>query len=184
MAGQECSHIPGQGIVPRNNCCSRTQHTRIFYKKKESFQFKVFGKNKRTIRKRGLFRRASQNNFQSCGGDVVLFFSESHYCKIKMGLGLGTNNYAKLVSLKLLLLFAKERNVKSLQIFGDSTTVVNGSRRAQKCYNLFLLFMFEEIHRILDTFDFFLNSIRHVYMERNSKAALLSKEGIQLGHGQ
>jgi len=45
--------------------------------------------------------------------------------KIKIGLGLYTNNYAKLMSLNFLLLFAKEKNVNSLHLFGDFLNVIN-----------------------------------------------------------
>jgi ribonuclease HI len=41
-----------------------------------------------------------------------------------MGLGPGTTNYVELMSLKLLLIFAKEKNVNSLHIFGDSLNVI------------------------------------------------------------
>jgi hypothetical protein len=45
-----------------------------------------------------------------------------------MGLGFGSNNYAKLISLKLLYCLAKEKYINSLQIFGDSMNDVNVGR--------------------------------------------------------
>ena len=39
------------------------------------------------------FDGATQNN--SCGGGAVLFLSESHYFVMYMGLGEGTNNFAR-----------------------------------------------------------------------------------------
>ena len=51
------------------------------------------------------FDGAAQNSI--CGGGASLHLSENHFFHLKMGLGRGTNNYAELLSLKLLLLFAK-----------------------------------------------------------------------------
>jgi hypothetical protein len=57
------------------------------------------------------FDGASQENNTCCGGGAVLFLSNTHLFRLKMGLGPGTNNFAELMSLKLLLLFALEKNV-------------------------------------------------------------------------
>jgi len=51
--------------------------------------------------------------------------SENNSFKIKMGLCPGTNNYAELLSLKLLLLFVEEKEVETIQDFGDSLDVIN-----------------------------------------------------------
>jgi len=55
------------------------------------------------------FDGASQNNNLLCEVGTLLFLSKNHSYKLKMGLGPGTNNYDELVSLKLLLLFSKEK---------------------------------------------------------------------------
>jgi ribonuclease HI len=75
--------------------------------------------------------------------------------KIKMGFGAGTNNFAELMSLKLLLLFAKEKNVNSIQVFGDSQMVVKWVRNLQQCHNILLLPILEEDQRLVATFDTF-----------------------------
>jgi hypothetical protein len=75
------------------------------------------------------FDGASQNDGQICGGGVVLYLFESHYYNLTMGLGPGTNNYAELMALKLLLTFAGEKGINSLQIFGDSMVVINWIRK-------------------------------------------------------
>jgi ribonuclease HI len=79
--------------------------------------------------------------------------STTHLFKIKIGLGPGTNNYVELMSLKLLLLFAIEKRVESLQIFGDSLIVVNWARNTMKCHNIILFPLLEEVHRLLSSFD-------------------------------
>jgi hypothetical protein len=54
-----------------------------------------------------------------------LFLSESHFFKLTMGLGNGTNNYVEIMSFKILLLFSKEKGVISFQIFWDSMLAIN-----------------------------------------------------------
>jgi ribonuclease HI len=128
------------------------------------------------------FDGASQNNNQVCGGGALLYLSAHHFFKIKMGLGPGTNNYVELMALKLLLVFAGEKGVKSIQIFGDSMIAINWIRKAQNCQNLLLLPLLEEIFRLLDSYDTF--CVKHVYREHNYVADSLSKAGIHLPFGQ
>ena len=109
------------------------------------------------------FDGASQNNGLACGGGLVLFLSDSHFFKLNMGLGFDSNNYAELMALKLLILFAREKGVISLRIFGDSLNVVNWTRKLQRCHNIILAPLIEEIDKILNSFDSF--SIHHVYRE-------------------
>jgi ribonuclease HI len=99
-----------------------------------------------------------------------------------MGLGPGTNNYAELMSRKLLLLFAKEKNVNSLQIFGDSLNVINWVRKSQQCRNIHLLPILEEVQRLVGSFDTL--TVHHVFRERNMVTDQPSKGGVQMGHGQ
>lgn len=62
----------------------------------------------------GYFDGASQDGQMRCGGGGVLHKSEDHYFHISAGLGRGSNNYAELMSLRLLLLFALEQGCLSL----------------------------------------------------------------------
>jgi ribonuclease HI len=78
-----------------------------------------------------------------------------------MGLGAGTNNYAELMSLKLLLLFAKEKNVNSIQVFGDSQMVVKWVWNLHQCHNIIFLPILEEVQRLVASFDSF--DIHHVF---------------------
>ena len=106
----------------------------------------------------------------------MLFMSHSHYFKIKMGLGNGTNNFAELMALKLLLCYANERGCKILQIFGDSMIVINWKNKVKKCLNITLVALYEEVQRLTSTFNVI--TCRHVYRERNNDACRISKEGI------
>ena len=89
-----------------------------------------------------------------------------------MGLGAGTNNYAELMTLKLLLCFAIERNYKKLQVFGDSMVVINWLNKTKKCRIATLDALYEETTRSLSFFESI--SFKHVYRERNVDADMLN----------
>ena len=57
---------------------------------------------------------------QICGAGGLLYISDEHYFTFSVGLGLGTNNFAKLIALKLLFTLALKYEIHTLQIFGDS----------------------------------------------------------------
>jgi ribonuclease HI len=75
-----------------------------------------------------LFDEASQNQNHICGVGAVIHLSENNLLRIKIGLGPGTNNFFELMSLKLLLLFTGEKGIWSIQLFGNSTNVINWVR--------------------------------------------------------
>ena len=122
------------------------------------------------------FDGASQN--LTCGGGACLFLTQNHYFKISLGLGAGTNNYAELMTLKLLLCFTIERNCRNLQVFGDSMVVINWLNKTQKCRNASLDVLYEETCRSLSFFESI--SFKHVYREHNEEADKLSKVGLNL----
>ena len=98
-----------------------------------------------------------------------------------MGLGTGTNNYAELMALKLLLYFALERNYRKIQIFGDSLVILNWINKIQKCRNISLSALYEEANRLLSHFDAI--TCKHIYRERNEEADKFSKTGLNLEPG-
>jgi ribonuclease HI len=128
----------------------------------------------------GFFDGASQNN--TCEGGGILFLSDSHYFSLTFGLGMGTNNYAELMSLKLLIAFAIEKDCHSLNVFGDSMNVINWIRGTQRCINTRLATIVEDINFLQTSFDSL--TCRHVYRERNKEADRRSKEGVHLALGQ
>lgn len=73
-----------------------------------------------------------------------------HFFKIKMGLGQSTNNFAKLMTLKIMLQIEGEKGVRSIPLFEDSMNVINWSWKAQICHNIFLLPILEEIFKFLE----------------------------------
>ena len=114
-------------------------------------------------------------------GGATLFLNPTHHFQISMGLGSGTNNYAELMALKLLLCFAIESNCKKLQVFGDSLVIINWINKIQKCRNTSLDALFEKVSRLLANFESL--SLKHLYKEGNMEADRLSKAGINLEWG-
>ena len=59
------------------------------------------------------------------GAGGVLYIPDEHYFSYKARLGLGTNDYAELCALKLLLYLARRNSLDTFQIFGDSQLIIN-----------------------------------------------------------
>ena len=129
----------------------------------------------------GFFDGTSQDRQLSCGGGGVIFKSESHFFHFLVGLGRGSNNYAELMTLRLLLLFALEQGCLSFQVFGDSMLVIEWAKETVKCHVMILLPILEEVLRLKQQFIHI--SFTHVYRERNGVADQLSKEATQLEFG-
>jgi len=128
----------------------------------------------------GFFDGAAQNN--RCGGGAILYLSDAHYFVLTSGLGEGSNNYAELMSLKLLLIFALDKGCKKLNVYGDSMNVINWISLTQECRNRRLDILLSSIRMVLQNFDTF--SCRHVYRENNLVADVASKEGLRLVLGR
>ena len=79
----------------------------------------------------------------------------------------GTNNYAELMTLKLLLCFSIERNCRQLQVYGDSMVVINSMNKIQKCRTASLDALYEETTHSLSFFESI--SFTHVYREKNKE---------------
>jgi ribonuclease HI len=58
---------------------------------------------------------------------------------------MGSNNYAELMSLKLLIAFSIEKECHSFTVFGDSMNVINWIRGTQRCTNTRLANIVEDI---------------------------------------
>jgi len=128
----------------------------------------------------GIFDGAAQQ--QGCGGGLLFHRLETHYFQISMGLGPGTNNHAKLISLQHLLYFSITKNCRNLQIFGDSKTVIDwfNNRTVYHAYSL------KHILEEIVFFKTFFNqiSVSHTYRERNGTADQLSKEATHRPLGE
>lgn len=128
----------------------------------------------------GYFDGASQNN--RCGGEGIFFLSDSHHFSTTFGLGMGTSNFAELMSLKLIIAFAIEKGCHSLTVYKDSMNIINCIRGTQRCTNTRLAIILEDIKTLQISFDTL--TCCHVYRERNKEEDMRSKEGVQLAMGQ
>jgi ribonuclease HI len=128
----------------------------------------------------GFFDGASQQNI--CGGGGLLFLSASHYFIMTFGFRPGTNNFAELMSLKLLIAFTIEKGCLSLKVYGDSLNIINWIKGTQRCLNTRLAALVEDITRLQTSFDTFV--CQHVYRENNKEADQRSKEELNLAMGQ
>ena len=127
----------------------------------------------------GFFDGAAQN--ERCGGGAVLFLSDSHHFTLTMGLGVGSNNYAELMSLKLLLIFAIEKGINRLSVCGDSLNVIYWIMHIQECRNVRIANILSALQNVIQSLDAF--QCRHVYRENNKEADQASKEGLRLDFG-
>ena len=128
----------------------------------------------------GFFDGAAQNNV--CGGGDFLYVSDTHFYEIVARLGEGSKNYAELMCLKLLLIFAAEKGCRIINFMGDSMNVINWIKGSQQCRILRLENILQSIKDILSTFTLF--SCQHIYRENNVKADVALKAGLQLALGQ
>ena len=85
-----------------------------------------------------------------------------------MSFGFGTNNYAELLSLKILLGFAKNKKCQAIQVLCDSMLVISWIKGVQRCRNTNLELLLPEVSHIISNFDDF--SCMHIYREKNSRA--------------
>ena len=103
--------------------------------------------------------------------------TEDHSYNLKWGLGIGTNNKAELLALYMLLIFSHEIFLQRLQIFGDSMIVINWLKNAQRCHNILLTPILEEVSQLKTTFE--LITFCHIYRERNTEADRCLKEATR-----
>jgi hypothetical protein len=66
---------------------------------------------------------------------------------------MGSNNYAELMNLKLLISLTIEKDCHSFTVFGDSMNVINWIRGTQRCTNTRLANIVEDIKFLQTSFD-------------------------------
>eukprot|EP00253_Pinus_taeda_P004333 PITA_04333 len=125
------------------------------------------------------FDGASQQN--RAGAGICIHLNHEHSLRASVGLGQGSNNYAELSALRLLLCWSLKRNISSIQIFGDSMNVVKWVNGNAMCHNQILKTILEDIVSLKSRFHNF--SICHIFRENNTTADQLSKIGLQQALG-
>ena len=96
----------------------------------------------------GYFDGSAPRVPQICGAGGLLYLFDEHYFTFSAGLGLGTNNYAELLALKLLINLDLKQGVQTLQIFGDSQLVINWVSGKFRINNILLTQVLQEVIRI------------------------------------
>jgi len=127
------------------------------------------------------FDGAAQGNPQSCGGGGIIFWNDHRFLVSRAGLGEGTNNYAELMALKLILLLAVEKHIKRINIMGDSRIIISWANKSAACHIMRLRPILDEILLLVSRFDNI--TFTHIYREQNTQADLLSKEAVGLLYG-
>eukprot|EP00253_Pinus_taeda_P035654 PITA_35654 len=123
----------------------------------------------------GFFDGASQQN--RAGAGICIHLNKEHSIRASVGLGQGSNNYAELSALRLLMCWSLQKNISSIQIFGDSMNVVkwvNGNAMRQ---NQIFRAILDDIMSLKSHFYNF--SLCHIYRDKNTTAYQLSKAGLQ-----
>eukprot|EP00253_Pinus_taeda_P008941 PITA_08941 len=120
------------------------------------------------------FDGASQNN--TAGAGLVIHLDEGHFLLASVGIGTGSNNFAELTALKLLLCWLIHRHIFTIQIFGDSLNVINWVNGNSRCQNYMLRPLLDEIMILKQSFNGFF--LEHIYRNRNEDADKLSKEAL------
>ena len=99
-----------------------------------------------------------------------------------VGLGGGSNNFAELLSLKILLIFATKKGCRTLNVYGDSMNVIKWIKGIHTCQNIRLETILFSIKVVIETYTTF--NCQHVYRENNRLADRASKAGLQMEVGR
>ena len=129
----------------------------------------------------GYFDGSAAGVPQICGACGILYLSDEHSFAFSVGLRLGTNNFAELLALKLLITLALKQWVQTLQVFGDSQLVINWISGKFRINNILLTQILHEVIRIsnlLVKVDY-----EHIYCERNTKANALANASANVLEG-
>eukprot|EP00253_Pinus_taeda_P027180 PITA_27180 len=121
-------------------------------------------------------------NQDGCGGGFVLYINDHHRFFVKLGLGIGSNNFAELSVVHGLLHFALSRQIHSITILGDSLVVINWINNITHCHSHTLSNLLHDT--LIYKAAYNLCTCLHIYREHNSAADKLSKEATSLPRGE
>ena len=127
------------------------------------------------------FDGASQEEPLLGGAGGVLYLNEYSKTEITFAPGQGTNNKAELSALWVVLKIAAEKNVRNLQICGDSKLTIDWENSNLQINATHLQHLLKAIRSQLENFHS--TSFQHIYRELNEEADKLSKEALMLPLG-
>ena len=114
-------------------------------------------------------------------GRGYLYLSKQHWYSFKAGIGEGTNNFAELSAIRLLLRMDAEHKVRNFQIFGDSQITIKRISSQNMIHNVRLVLLLEQVHRLIDSLEKV--EIKHIYKEQNALVDELANDGAQMQEG-
>ena len=108
----------------------------------------------------------------------VTFLGDIYFHSFKEGLGLSSNNKAKLLALQVVLQLAFNFGIQKLHIFGYSLLVIEWIEKGKNVHNIFLWPLYDELMVIALSFQDM--CFQHIYREMNGVEDPLSNESLQL----
>jgi ribonuclease HI len=101
---------------------------------------------------------------------------------MKEALGKGSNNFAELMALRLLLKAGVDKNIRHIQVYVDSNLVIKWMKGIGQLLNIHLKILADQLKDIANSFEMI--TFTHVLREHNQEADRLSKEGYQVAEGR
>lgn len=124
------------------------------------------------------FDGASRGNPGPAGIGAVIFHNGQEIWASCQHIGTKTNNQSEYSALILGLKEALSRDIKTLQVFGDSQLVINQINGEYKVRNPGLQELYQEVQHLKTQFDNII--ITHVYREFNKRADQLSNMALDV----
>ena len=124
----------------------------------------------------GYFDGSALGDPRTCGAGGLIYFSDEHFVKFKDGLGFGTNNFAELIGLKMLVIL--DLHITKLQVFGDSQMIKNWVTCLHRIHNVQLSPLLNEVIRYSKILEFV--EFKQIYREIHALVDDLAKAGTIL----
>jgi hypothetical protein len=86
----------------------------------------------------GFFDGACQGTPGICGAGAILYLDNAHHFSLKYGVGRGTNNRAEIYALWILLKVVVDKQVRKIQVLGDSKLVMDWANGKAQITNMVL----------------------------------------------
>jgi len=103
----------------------------------------------------GFFDGACQGHPPVCGVGVFLCINHNHYIHVCYAPERGTNDRAEFIALRTLLEIASIKDVKKLQIMGDSKLVIDWARKKATISDVRLEPLLRDIKHSMKSFEWF-----------------------------
>jgi ribonuclease HI len=129
----------------------------------------------------GFFDGASQCEGSKCGARAILKCPELGFYSLKLNCGPGTNTRGELLALWSILFFAHFKQIKSLQLVGDSKVIVDWFSFKNNLQVSNLQPWMSKIRQLSGKFQHL--KAQHIYREYNKEVDQLSKQALQLEEG-